>query len=131
MPSAKSMRLATALLLFVIPAVVGAQELRQAEPGEELRQGDPAQELRQIKRGHAHVQVLCARCHAVGATGDSPHANAPPFRLLARSMDFDSFVTRLRDGLMAGHSDMPEFRFRRRDARAIAAYLVSIQSPSQ
>jgi len=44
-----------------------------------------------------------------------------------RVVDFDGFVDRLRRGLMVSHPDMPTFRFARRDARAVAAYLTSIQ----
>jgi hypothetical protein len=33
----------------------------------------------------------------------------------------------LREGLISGHPDMPTFRFSREDARALTAYLRSIQ----
>jgi len=89
--------------------------------------GAASAQLSQIERGHAQVQRSCAGCHAVGAAGESRHPNAPAFRRLARMMDFESFVSRLREGLMVGHPDMPTFRFKRRDAQAIAAYLMSIQ----
>jgi hypothetical protein len=35
----------------------------------------------------------------------------------------------LREGLMAGHRDMPMFRFSREDARDFVMYLRSIQAP--
>ena len=41
----------------------------------------------------------------------------------------DFFMDRLREGLMAGHPDMPTFRFTREDARAFVLYLRSIQAP--
>ena len=46
-----------------------------------------------------------------------PNAGAPPFRTLDRWVDLDSFIDRLREGLMVGHPDMPTFRFTREDAR--------------
>jgi mono/diheme cytochrome c family protein len=86
-----------------------------------------AQELSSIERGEALVRQMCAACHAVGTTDESPHLNAPPFRQLHRVVDFGGFIERLRDGLFVAHRDMPEFRFTRRDARAVTAYLSSIQ----
>jgi cytochrome c len=86
-----------------------------------------AEELNQAERGHALVARMCAQCHAIGAGDDSPHPGAPAFRRLQHLLDFQSFVDRLRDGLMVAHPDMPTFRFTRRDARAVAAYLISIQ----
>jgi cytochrome c len=84
------------------------------------------EELTQAERGHALVQRMCAQCHAIGETGASPHSGAPPFRRLHRLVDFNTFVDRLREGLMVAHPDMPTFRFTRQDARAVAAYLTSI-----
>src|SRR5262245_4005491 len=87
-----------------------------------------AQAATTVDRGRALVERMCAECHAVGAAGDSRHAGAPPFRRLARVVDFETFIDRLREGLMVAHPDMPEFRFSRQDARAVAAYLMSIQA---
>ena len=60
-------------------------------------------------------------------SGSSPHAAAPTFRSLARRVDLDTFMHRLREGLISGHSDMPTFRFKREDARALVDYLRAIQ----
>jgi mono/diheme cytochrome c family protein len=81
------------------------------------------------EHGRALVQKLCAQCHAVGRSGRSPHVGAPAFRTLDRRLDLDAFVARLREGLAAGHSDMPMFRFTREDARAVVDYLRTIQAP--
>lgn len=78
-------------------------------------------------RGRALLADNCARCHAIDKTGDSPHQGAPAFRTLSRSFDLDGFAGKLQGGLMSGHPDMPEFRFGEEDARAVAAYLRSIQ----
>ena len=79
------------------------------------------------RQGHALAEQLCAQCHAVGTSGSSPHAAAPTFRSLARRVDLDTFMHRLREGLISGHSDMPTFRFKREDARALVDYLRAIQ----
>jgi mono/diheme cytochrome c family protein len=90
---------------------------------EENQSGDLEQ------RGLALAERMCSQCHAVGRRGESPHAVAPPFRALDRQLDLDSFMDRLREGLMTGHPDMPTFRFTREDARAFVLYLRSIQVP--
>lgn len=77
--------------------------------------------------GRALLQQSCASCHAIGKTGDSPHASAPPFRRLGRSYDLDQFPRQLQRGVVAGHPDMPEFKFKEDDARAAGVYLRSIQ----
>jgi cytochrome c len=81
------------------------------------------------QRGRALAEQMCSQCHAVGRSGESPHANAPPFRRLDRRVDLDSFMERLREGLMVDHPDMPTFRFTREHARGFVLYLRSIQAP--
>jgi len=79
------------------------------------------------QRGRAVVGEYCARCHAVGRTGRSPHPDAPPFRTLGRSFDLDQFPRLLERGISSGHPDMPEFKFSLDDALAVSAYLRTIQ----
>jgi cytochrome c len=81
------------------------------------------------QRGRALAERMCSQCHAIGKSGQSPHVGAPAFRALDRRLDLDSFMERLREGLMVGHPDMPTFRFTREDARAFLLYLRSIQAP--
>jgi len=81
------------------------------------------------RQGRALAERMCSECHAIGRSGQSPHANAPPFRALDRRLTLDTFIERLREGLMVGHPDMPEFRFTRDDARSFVLYLRSIQAP--
>ena len=98
----------TALLLFVVFA--GAANAQDSE-----------------RRGRAVVMEFCARFHAIGKTGTSPHASAPPFRTLGRSFDLDQFPRLLERGISSGHPDMPEFKFSIDDALAVSAYLRTIQ----
>ena len=70
---------------------------------------------------------LCAGCHAVGRTGASPHADAPPFRLLGRRYPIEALEEALGEGLVSGHPDMPEFKFSAADVGAVVAYLNAIQ----
>ena len=87
-------------------------------------QGEPPE-----ARGRALAERMCSQCHAIDKSGRSPHVGAPAFRALDRRLDLDSFMDRLREGLMVGHPDMPAFRFTRDDARAFVLYLRSIQAP--
>jgi cytochrome c len=80
------------------------------------------------RQGRALAERLCAPCHATGKAGPSPHRAAPVFSNLSRRVDLDRFAYRLREGLTSGHPDMPTFRFTRDDARALTAYLRSIQA---
>jgi cytochrome c len=80
------------------------------------------------KRGQVLSTRLCARCHAIGKTDASQRPAAIPFRRLGQRVSLDTFASRLRQGLMSGHHDMPEFRFSRDDAHAMVAYLRLIQS---
>lgn len=80
-------------------------------------------------QGRALADRLCAQCHAVGPSGLSPHPGAPPFRKLGDRIDLDTFQNQLRDHFSSGHPDMPTFHFTRNDARALTAYLRSIQGP--
>jgi cytochrome c len=82
---------------------------------------DPAQ------HGRAVLEQFCARCHAIGKTGNSPQPTALPFRTLGSSFELDQFARQLERGISAGHPDMPEFKFSEDDARAASAYLRTIQ----
>jgi cytochrome c len=80
-----------------------------------------------LKRGEALLTRNCARCHATGPAGRSPHPAAPPFRTLARKYPIDGLQEALGEGLSVGHPDMPEFVFEPDDIASILAYLKSIQ----
>lgn len=80
-----------------------------------------------LKRGESLLTKNCARCHAIGKAGVSPHPSAPPFRTLSRKYPIDGLQEALAEGLSVGHPDMPEFVFESADISAILAYLKSIQ----
>jgi cytochrome c len=77
--------------------------------------------------GQAIVQDLCARCHAVGAAGESALSAAPPFRTLGQRFEISDLQEALAEGIVTAHPDMPEFAFAPEDVAAIIAYLESIQ----
>jgi mono/diheme cytochrome c family protein len=81
----------------------------------------------QITRGERLLTANCARCHSVGRTGTSPHAEAPPFRIISQRYPIEGLAEALAEGISVGHPDMPEFAFEPEDVGAILAYLKSIQ----
>ena len=90
----------------------------------------PAEDEQLLKRGEELLTRDCARCHAVGRTGDSPHKDAPPFRTLGQRYPIEQLEESLGEGIMSGHPEMPEFSFDADDVGAIIAYLKAIQQPS-
>ncbi len=87
----------------------------------------PAAARSPVAHGRALVKEFCGSCHAIGRSGKSPRAGALPLRTIGRSYDLDSIDERLQRGISSDHPDMPEFIFERADARAVQAYLRSIQ----
>lgn len=88
----------------------------------------PAQAQDPVVQGRQIVEEFCGPCHATGKTGASPHADAPPFRTLARSFDLDRFPQLLERGISSNHPDMPEFKFNEASARAVRDYLRTVQA---
>ena len=90
-------------------------------PGSAVQAQDPS------RHGRAILKEFCGDCHAIGKTGKSRQPSALPFRLLGRSFDLDQLPRLLERGISSGHPNMPEFKFSEDDARAVRAYLQTIQ----
>ena len=80
-----------------------------------------------VSHGQSLVAEFCARCHAIGINGESPHRWAPPFRTLGRIVDLNEFPRVLERGITSIHPDMPAIKFSQEEARAVRAYLWAIQ----
>jgi mono/diheme cytochrome c family protein len=78
--------------------------------------------------GHDLALRLCAPCHAIGSAERSPLATAPAFRHIEPRVDLNEMTQRLQEGIVAGHPEMPVFKLTELEARALVAYLRSIQS---
>ena len=74
-------------------------------------------------RGRAIAEAKCARCHAIGAKGESPMALAPPFRTLPERYPVEHLAEALAEGIVVGHPPMPEFTFGPEDINALLTYL--------
>jgi mono/diheme cytochrome c family protein len=80
-----------------------------------------------VARGEALVRTNCSPCHAVGASGTSPHPDAPAFRTLSERYPIEDLAEALAEGISTGHPDMPEFVASPDQIDAIIAYIKSLQ----
>lgn len=81
-----------------------------------------------IAQGRELAEAYCGRCHAIGRTGESPLATAPPFRTLGKRYPVEQLAEALAEGIVTGHPDMPEFTFEPDDIGALLAYLEDISN---
>jgi mono/diheme cytochrome c family protein len=86
-----------------------------------LANGDEAAEA-----GHRLVAAQCAACHSVEASGASPLAAAPPFRVLHERYPVEELAEALAEGIVTGHREMPEFAFEPDEVEAIITYLKTL-----
>jgi cytochrome c len=80
------------------------------------------------QRGFAFAQTNCSQCHAIGRVGDSPLAEAPPFRTLHTRYPIEDLAEALAEGITTGHPSMPQFQLDPAQINDLLAYLSSIQS---
>jgi len=90
--------------------------------------GGVAAETDAVAEGRALLEKNCARCHAIGAEGESSHKEAPPFRVVVTRYPPDDLAEALAEGLVSGHPDMPEFVFEPNEVGAITAYLNALRA---
>jgi mono/diheme cytochrome c family protein len=82
-----------------------------------------------IEDGRDIAEEQCGRCHAPGLEGDSPRADAPPFRTILARYRAETLTEELISGIKLGHPDMPLFEFNPQGVDDLVAYLKSIQQP--
>ena len=80
-----------------------------------------------IQRGRAFAQANCARCHAIGRSGESPLPKAPPFRTLHERYPVEDLEESLAEGIRTGHPAMPEFALDENQIRDQISYLKSLE----
>jgi mono/diheme cytochrome c family protein len=79
-----------------------------------------------VDRGRALVEVNCARCHAVGPSGESPLEGAPPFRTLGERYPIDALEEAFVGAIDTGHARMPVFEATQEQIDDILDYIASI-----
>jgi mono/diheme cytochrome c family protein len=88
--------------------------------------GDARAQPSVMERGEAIARQHCARCHAVGAVGESPMGLAPPFRDLSKRYPVEFLAEALAEGIVTGHPAMPRFTFEPREIDALLTYMGSL-----
>lgn len=122
-PMQTMMRIATMRLLMIgLAAVCGSQMTIQ--PGQAM----PADAQRPENAESAGIgkrvaQQHCGGCHAIEATGLSPHPNAPPFPLIAERYPNGNPAPVLIDGTVVRHPGMPEFNLLENETDGLVAYI--------
>lgn len=114
----------TKLMSWVVGAVLAALAAGPAvalDP--EVSDHLEAEQRRLAEVGRAIVTEHCARCHAVGMDDQSPHAEAPPFRIVVDRYPSEDLAEALAEGLVSGHPDMPVFQFSVPQIEGFIAYL--------
>lgn len=76
--------------------------------------------------GEKIAEQNCARCHAIGRTGDSALKEAPPFRDVIKRYPVSDLAEALAEGIVVGHEAMPEFAFTPEKIEDLLAYLDSL-----
>jgi len=87
----------------------------------------PAWQSGDAEVGHQVAQDLCAQCHAIERTGDSPNAAAPPFRQALWNYRPDWLADDLHASRAVSLRRMPVFHFGEGHEYDIVAYLLAIQ----
>lgn len=79
------------------------------------------------EHGKELVELNCSKCHGVGASDESMHEQAPPFRDLSERYPIDALEEAFVEGIVTGHPDMPEFAATPQQIADILAYISTIQ----
>lgn len=80
-----------------------------------------------IDDGREIAMAQCSSCHAVGAYGDGPQPEAPPFRTVLSRYNAEVLEEELIAGIRVTHP-MPAFQLDPEGVDALIAYLQSIQT---
>ena len=90
----------------------------------------PAAVAGSVALGRMVAEAYCSPCHAVGPTGRSPHAPAPPFRTLHQKYNVETFAEKFANGIIVGHPGprrMPQLQLSPADMDDLIAYLKSLE----
>jgi mono/diheme cytochrome c family protein len=126
-----------AVLIAALALAACVSDFETAEPAPppapapaKSRAPAPFPEPGDIAQGRAFAQANCSRCHAIGPTGESPYAPAPPFRTLHKKYDVERLAEAFAEGILVGHKgqkQMPEFVMTTDEIDNLLAYLKSLK----
>ena len=107
-------------------ALAACQPIAAPPPGvssPEAARGDPIRGLDVADRN-------CSLCHAITSTGTSPHPKAPAFRTLGTHYPLEALSEALAEGIVVGHTGMPQIQLEPQKIDDLIAYLETIQAAS-
>lgn len=119
------------VLMATLMAVAGCAAPRSPMDREAMEPGDPWGVPGSAARGEALADMRCSSCHAVGRSGPSPMAAAPPFRGLAQRYPVAQLQESLAEGLVTAHPAMPQVELEADDIADLIAYLDSVGSSAE
>ena len=114
--------------LCLAACTVGLADARLGPPPDGDRAFVEEATPEQIDAGRQIVQLQCVSCHAVRSSDMSRDLAAPPLRTLAERYPVTGLPEAFAQGVLVGHPNMPEFRFKSTQITEILAYLQSIQT---
>jgi mono/diheme cytochrome c family protein len=79
-----------------------------------------------VDMGRELAELNCATCHNIEVKGDSPFADAPPFRTIPAKYDPSQLEEAFVEGIVVGHPAMPEWEMTPEQAAALAAFIASL-----
>jgi cytochrome c len=82
------------------------------------------------RRGLAFAKANCARCHAIGRSGNSRLEQAPPFRTLHDRYPVETLAEAFAEGIYTGHSKMPAFELDPDQINDLLSYLKTLEKPA-
>lgn len=80
--------------------------------------------------GQRVAEQNCQPCHAIGASGASTVAAAPPFREIVKRFPPESLAESLAEGIEVSHSgkvQMPNFKLEEQQIQDLISYLQTLQ----
>ena len=87
-----------------------------------LAQADTAS----VERGHDLARLLCAKCHVLSASGESPNPDATPFRDLLQKLTLEGIEDELTEGILIGHKPMPQWEFSGQQIYDLSNFIASL-----
>jgi len=113
-----------ALTLLVLLATLAACQSTAPQPVNEPT--PPAAAMGDPKRGLDIADRNCSLCHAVGPQGASPNSKAPAFRTLRGRYPLENLSEALAEGMVVGHSGMPQIQLQPQQINDLIAYLKTL-----
>jgi cytochrome c len=81
-----------------------------------------------IAQGRKLAEINCTRCHNIEAMGESPLADAPPFREISKNYDRMELIDGFMEGLAVRHPLMPDWEVTEPQAEALTDFVMSLGS---